>query len=70
MKNAKIGRYGGRICEYALEDDDATYADLLAVAGETLKKGETLTVSGETVRAKDVFNDEDQVIIEASTTGA
>jgi hypothetical protein len=69
MKSAKIGRFGSQLKEYAF-DDSETVNDLLAAAGETLKKGETLTINGETVRGKDQFDDGDVVIIEASTTGA
>ena len=68
-KIAKIGRFGGRMCEYALADD-ATIEDLLTVAQENLKKGETLTIDGETVRARDEFDAGDEVVIQPSVTGA
>ena len=68
-KIAKIGRFGGRMCDYSLAED-ATYEDLLAVGNETLKKGETLTVNGETVDVEDEVEDGDEVVIVPSTTGA
>ena len=70
MKVAEVGRSGGRLCKYSLDDDEATYADLLALAGEKLVKGETLTVNGETVRSSDEFQNGDEVIIMPSTSGA
>ena len=68
-KSAKIGRFGSQLREFVFEDSE-TVNDLLAAANETLKKGETLTVSGETVRGSYVFENEDVIIIESSTTGA
>ena len=70
MKTAEIGRSGGRLCKYSNDDDEATIADLLGQAGETLKKGETLTIDGETVKGSTVFDDGDEIIIMPSTTGA
>ena len=70
MKSAEVGRSGGRVCKYNVDDDDATIADLLVVAKEELKKGETLTIDGETVRGSTVFEDGDEIIIMPSTTGA
>ncbi len=69
MKSAKIGRFGSQLREYSFEDGEDVNA-LLSAAGETLKKGETLTVDGETVRGSYVFENSDVIIIEASTTGA
>ena len=69
MKTGEVGRFGTRVCKYAL-DDDATVEDLLAAASETLKKGETLSVDGETVEADYDFNDGETVVIMPSTTGA
>ena len=69
MKTAKIGRFGGRVCEYAL-DDDADVNDLLTAASESLVKGETLSIDGETVTSGYDFDDADIVIIMPSTTGA
>lgn len=69
MKQAKIGRFGKPLQEFAFQDGE-TVNDLLTAAGETLKKGETLTIDGETVRGNYVFQDEDVVMIEASVTGA
>lgn len=69
MKTVKIGRFGVPLQEIAFEDSE-TVNDALAAINETLKKGETLTINGETVRGSYVFEDGDTVIIEASTTGA
>jgi hypothetical protein len=69
MKSIKIGRFGVPLQEIAFEDSE-TVNDALAAINETLKKGETLTISGETVRGSYIFEDGDVVIIEASTTGA
>lgn len=68
-KTAKLGRYGQKLTEYIFEDGEDVN-DVLAAAGETLKKGETLTIDGEAVRGNYVFEDEDVILIEASTTGA
>jgi hypothetical protein len=68
-KIAKIGRMNGRVCEYALSND-ATVQDLLTAAGETLKKGETITFDGDTVDADYDFDAGDEFIIVPSTTGA
>jgi hypothetical protein len=66
---ASIGRPNGKVCDYALTDG-ADVNDLLAAAGETLKKGETLTVDGETVKGTEELYNGEVVIIEPSTTGA
>ena len=70
MKSAEVGRSGGRVCKWNAYDDDATIADLLVIAKEELKKGETLTIDGETVRGATVYEDGDEIIIMPSTTGA
>ncbi len=69
MKTIKIGRFGQPLKEIAFADGEDVN-DVLAAAKETLKKGETLTVDGETVRGSYVPQDEETIIIEASTTGA
>jgi hypothetical protein len=69
MKTVKIGRFGQPLKEIAFADGE-NVNNALAAAGETLKKGETLTINGETVRGSYVFEDQDTIIIEASTTGA
>lgn len=68
-KIAKIGRMNGRVCEYALANN-ATLEDLLTAAGETLKKGETITLDGEVVDTDYDFDASDEFIIVPSTTGA
>ena len=68
-KTASIGRLGGKSCSYILPED-ATFDDLVATAQETLRKGETLTVSGDIVDGNDVFEHGDEVVIMPSTTGA
>jgi hypothetical protein len=68
-KIAKIGRMNGRICEFALPIK-ATVEDLLTAAGETLKKGETITLDGETVDSDYDFDAGDEFVIVPSTTGA
>jgi hypothetical protein len=69
MKTVKIGRFGQQLKEIAFSDGE-NVNDALTAAKETLKKGETLTIDGETVRGSYVFEDGDVIIIEASTTGA
>ncbi len=68
-KVGRIGRYGAPTTEIAFENG-STVNDLLSAAGETLKKGETLTIDGSTVKGSYVFDDGDLVLVEASTTGA
>ncbi len=67
--NVKVGRTGGRVCEYNLPED-STVDDLLSAHSEALKKGETLSIDGETVESDYELGDGDEVIIFPSTTGA
>ncbi len=68
-KVGKIARLGQRACEFLLEDD-ATVNDLVAAANETIVKGETFSVAGETVKGSYNFDNGDLVEISPSTSGA
>ena len=59
----------GRICEFALPAN-ATVEDLLTAAGEKLKKGETITLDGDTIDADYEYSAGDEFVIVPSTTGA
>ena len=67
-KTVSIGRLGEEIRTFAL-DDNATVDDLLAVAGITLEKGESLAVDGESVRGSYVPENGETVYIVPSITG-
>jgi predicted RNase H-like HicB family nuclease len=69
QKYVKIGRFGSELREFAF-DDGETVEDLLTAAKEVLKKGETITIDGETVSKNYVLKNKDVIIVEASTTGA
>ena len=68
-KTAKIARINGAVQEFAFADGE-TVADLLTAAGETLKKGETITLDGDTVDKDYVYDAADEFVIVPSTTGA
>jgi ribosome-associated protein YbcJ (S4-like RNA binding protein) len=65
----KIGRFGGEAREFIL-NENATVNDALAMSGEKLKKGETLSIFGDTVRGTHELSEGDVIVIQPSTTGA
>lgn len=68
-KTCRVARLNEPMSEEVAFLDEATIDDVLAHFGESLAKGESLAIDGETVNGQDIAKDGDRIFIVPSTTG-
>jgi len=69
-KSVTVARFGEEVPPYKAFDKDASVNDVLSAFGESLDKGESLAINGQTVKGSSIPEDKDTIYIAPSTTGA